>query len=428
MNLLKSKLSAHPPVIWSMLTATGLTRVTQFMVMPFMALYMGTHTSASASIIGLAIGCNALVSTAFSFVGGSLSDRFGRKFIMAMAMLLNALAMAGFANARHVWLFFLIGAVSGLSRSLYDPASQAMITDLTAPDKRAGVFAMSYWVTNVGASIGPILGAYFGTVSTGWTFYTAAVVELLYAILIFATFPESKPSANQSSISTAEIAASAGLERTSFSSTVRTIGLDKALQLFILASVFTSLGYSQLETTLPQFMNTLMGHSIAARDYAIVIGSNGIEVVLLQLVINRISGRWGIVRPFMICQFLYFVSFIGFAFSRTLLAFLLWMFVLTIGEVLASPRMGEYIARLANDEMRGAYFGASAFSNLGFFLGPWLGGIILHWASGRLLFLIVAAIALVAAPVYKWSYQSYQKARAVFAIDEVNRASYDLME
>ena len=64
---------------------------------------------------------------ASSIVGGDLSDRFGRKRLIAAGWLVYALVYAGFAYADtrgEVWLLFLIygayfGLVEGAEKALY---------------------------------------------------------------------------------------------------------------------------------------------------------------------------------------------------------------------------------------------------------------------------------------------------------------------
>ncbi|WAH38689.1 MDR family MFS transporter [Alicyclobacillus dauci] len=381
-----------PPVIWWMLTATGVTRITQFMTMPFMALFMSTHTHASPSVIGLAIGMSPLCATLFSFVGGTLSDRFGRRGLMVAAMIINAIAMCAFATARTIAVFFLISVLTGMSRALFEPASQAMMTDVIEKDKRASVFAMDYWIVNIGASVGPVLGGYFGTVATGVTFYIAAAVSALYAIVIIIRFPESKPQKDQR-------------DHAGFTTSLRVIGMDKALLYFIVASTITSLDYSQFDTTLPQFMQSLFGATGAAKNFSIVFATTGFEVVVLQFIVNRFSSRWSIARTFTISQTLYCISFICLGLSRSLTALLLTTVVLIVGEVMGAPRIGEYVSSLSKNQMRGAYFGANSLANLGLFLGPWLGGILLHRFGGTILFLIVGLTVLASIPFYRLSYR-----------------------
>ncbi|WAH38282.1 MDR family MFS transporter [Alicyclobacillus dauci] len=384
-------LKGYHPLVWWVVAGTMLTRFTSFMVMPFMALYMKTHTHAGAGTIGFSIGCAALTSMAFGLIGGSLSDRFGRKQLMIVAMVLNVLVMIGYANARNVAFFFILSICTGLTRVLFEPASQAMLADVTSLEKRASVFAMRYWAINVGAAVGPIVGGYFGTVSTGWTFYLSAFANFLYLGIVILKFPKGTGGVSGPSKSF------------SFRNTFRTVTYDKALLLFLIAAFLSNIGYSQMETTLPQVMSMSMDQTTAAAVFGIVLSSNAIEVVLLQLPMSKIAKRMGLVSSMMVGQAIFAVGYVATGFSSGLWSYLLAMFIITIGEIIIFPQNSQYISELAHEDMRASYFGAWSMAQLGFFVGPWLGGLVLPHFGGCVLFTTAGIIVAVGIPFYKWS-------------------------
>ncbi len=57
---------------------------------------------------GAIIGTSALVGVFASFIGGNLSDRFGRKRIMLWSMIVWIFVFIGFSLADHVLSFFFI--------------------------------------------------------------------------------------------------------------------------------------------------------------------------------------------------------------------------------------------------------------------------------------------------------------------------------
>ena len=65
---------------------------------------------------GAIIGTSALVGVFASFIGGNLSDRFGRKTIMLWYDRLD-FCVYRFSLADHVLSFFLLNALNGLCRS-----------------------------------------------------------------------------------------------------------------------------------------------------------------------------------------------------------------------------------------------------------------------------------------------------------------------
>ncbi len=381
---------SYHSVVWWVIGGTMLTTVTNFMVMPFMALYMAAHTKASPSTIGLVIGCSAITSMVLSLAGGSLSDKFGRKQMMLVAVGFTILDMVGYAHARSVAFFLVLSVLSGLSQSLFQPASSALLADVTSKERRGDVFALRYWAINVGAAIGPILGGYFGTVATGWTFYLAALTSAVYFFIILFVFPNEKGTQNTK-------------EGFQFKEAAKVVMMDKALLLFLAAGFASSLGYCQIETNLPQDMVRTMGQGLTAKLFGFVLASNAIEVVILQLPITRVVKRFSTVSAMMVGQSIFAIGYMMIAFSTTPWMYFISMFVLTLGEIIVFPQNNKYISDLADDALRGAYFGASSMTSFGFFIGPWLGGFILSKFGGTTLFLIAALVVALGVPFYRLS-------------------------
>lgn len=375
----------YHPVVWWLLGGTFLTRLTSFMVMPFMALYMGDHTHANQGVIGLAIGCAALTSMIASFFGGALADRLGRKPLMLLGMATSVVVMVGYANARAIAVFFLLSIGSGLTRAMFEPASQAVMAELTSLEQRGGVFALRYWAINLGAAVGPLVGGFFGTVATGWTFYLAALANFVYLTIIWFVVPATRPTSHVPS---------------TMRQTFRVIAWDRALLLFLVAGLCSNLGYSQIESSLPQSMTLFLSPTAAGKLYGIVIASNAIEVVLLQLPITKLMDRMRLVTAMSVGQSIFAIGYLLMAFARSPWTYIAAMFVLTIGEIIVFPRNSQYTSLLARDDMRASYFGASSVVSLGFFLGPWFGGMVLHTAGPLGVFLTAAIIVGAGVPFY----------------------------
>lgn len=404
MNRLLTLWKSYHPIVWWIVAGTMLTRFTSFMVMPFMALYMKLHTHASTGTIGFAIGCAALTSMVLGLAGGSLSDRFGRKHIMVVAMILNVMVMVGYANARSVAIFFVLSIGTGLTRIMFEPASQALLTEVTSAERRSSVFAIRYWAINVGAAAGPIIGGYFGTVATGWTFYLSALANLLYLLVVLLVFPNRQ--SHDSSSTTF-----------SFRRAFQTVASDRALLLFLMAAFLSNVGYSQTETTLAQKMAMSMTPSRAAAVFGMVLSSNAIVVVFLQLPISKWTKRVGLVTSMMLGQGIFALSYVAFGYASELWTYLGAMLVLTIGEIIIFPQNNQYVSLLAPAHMRASYFGAWSMAQLGFFLGPWLGGWLLPHIGGRTLFILTGIVVALGIPFYRWS-NSWRMQQQPSVIDE----------
>ena len=132
-------------------------------------------------------------SAFFSPLIGTLADRYGRRKIMAFALLSQTLGLVGIAFSSGWWAAFPI-LFCGLAVNAFLPAQQAYISDL-APFERRGralasvdiAFAIS------GVVMMPIIGWAINT--NGWQtpFYGLSALSIVAAILTWVYLPEIKP-------------------------------------------------------------------------------------------------------------------------------------------------------------------------------------------------------------------------------------------
>nr|WP_250621122.1 MFS transporter [Bacillus subtilis] len=116
------------------------------MSIPFLAIYLTAVQGASASYAGLVIAASSSVGILASFYGGYISDKFGRKNMMLVSIFGWMLVFAGFAAASNLWVFFVVNALNGLCKSLFEPASKALLSDMTEEKTRLLVFNLRYAV------------------------------------------------------------------------------------------------------------------------------------------------------------------------------------------------------------------------------------------------------------------------------------------
>ena len=120
-----------------------------------------------------------------SLVGGDLSDRLGRKRLIASGWLLYAAVYAGFAyvsTPAAAWALFLI---YGLYFGLAEGAEKALVADLVRPEQRGtayGLYNLAFTVTVLPASL--LLGALWSWYGPRTAFLAGASVGALAALLL----------------------------------------------------------------------------------------------------------------------------------------------------------------------------------------------------------------------------------------------------
>lgn len=157
-----------------------------FMVLPVLVLYGDQYEGSTPALLGLALGAYGLTQALLQIPFGLWSDRFGRKLVIAIGLLIFTAGSVVAAMAESIgWLIIGrclqgAGAVAG--------AIMALVADSTSEQNRTKAMAA------VGASIGvafavsmvlgPLISQWGGLKSLFWLTAGLAVIGLL--VLIFA--------------------------------------------------------------------------------------------------------------------------------------------------------------------------------------------------------------------------------------------------
>lgn len=123
---------------------------------------------------------------------GSLSDRFGRRpvLLVAMAALGANFLIMGFAQS--IAVLFVGRVLSGIAGATFSTAS-AYIADVTEPERRGQAFGLIGAAFGVGFILGPVLGGLLGEISTRTPFFAAAGLSALNVLYGSFVLPESLP-------------------------------------------------------------------------------------------------------------------------------------------------------------------------------------------------------------------------------------------
>lgn len=395
----------YHPVVWLLVVGTIFTRIASTMTMPFLALYLSRNTNMSLTLIGLTVGIGSLTGMFGGFIGGILSDKFGRKKIMMISLYAGVLVFAGFGMAHQVWMFPVLNAINGIVRVFFEPISQAMIGDVTPPEKRARAFGLRYLAINIGATGGPLLGALLGMSASGIGFWITSAVNLVYALVLGVYLRETLPGLKasplkNSSESTREIKGPL-LKKQPYSwrEVSGVLLRDRSLLLFILAGIVANFGYSQINSTLPVYLREILPGS-GDLVYSSLNALNALQVVLIQIPFSYWMERRSPLFNCVLGSIGFGVGYILFGLSSVWWMFGLSMMVLTVGEVLNFPSGSQVLDRLAGEELRGTYFGASSFRNLGMFLGPSVGLWLLPKIGGTWVFISIGVAVILSSYLY----------------------------
>ena len=159
-------------------------------VLPALIVELGGGTLADATRVGGYLLVVYAVTHFFAGpVIGSLSDRFGRRRVLLASLACFATDYALMAFAPTLAWLFLGRAVAGAVGATYGPAN-AIVADVTPPEKRAATFGLLGAAFGGGFVLGPAIGGLIADLGVRAPFIAAAGLALVNAVLVFTLLPE----------------------------------------------------------------------------------------------------------------------------------------------------------------------------------------------------------------------------------------------
>ncbi|MEO1324315.1 MAG: MFS transporter, partial [Pseudomonadota bacterium] len=156
--------------------------------------------SDGATVAGLLLTTFALMQFVFAPILGGLSDRYGRRSVLLVALLGFAMDSFIMAWAPTLTWLFVARIVSGLFGATYATCYAALV-DISHPDERAKRFGLAGAALGLGFIFGPAIGGLLGEYWVRLPFIVAGALILLVFIWGLFFFPETLEPKNRRSFS-----------------------------------------------------------------------------------------------------------------------------------------------------------------------------------------------------------------------------------
>ena len=154
---------------------------------------IGEDLNATTTRLTWVVNAYTLVLAALVLLGGSLGDRFGRRNIFVVGVLLFAAASALCGLAPNAETLVAARALQGAGGALLTPASLAILQASFAPGDRARAIGAWSGLTGVAAAIGPFLGGWLVEVANWrWVFLINLPVALVVVVVARRHVPETR--------------------------------------------------------------------------------------------------------------------------------------------------------------------------------------------------------------------------------------------
>lgn len=166
-------------------------------VLPRLIEQLGDGRVDSASYVyGWIVGLYSLMQFIFAPILGSLSDRFGRRPVILLALFGSALDYFLLAWAPTLLWLFIGRLVSGITGANYSAAA-AYVADVSPPEKRSANFGIIGAAFGLGFIFGPALGGWLGDFGLRIPFVAAGILTLVNWAYGFLILPESLKKENR---------------------------------------------------------------------------------------------------------------------------------------------------------------------------------------------------------------------------------------
>ena len=301
--------------------------------------------------IGLLMAAFPMCQLVAGPILGRLSDRFGRRPVLAVSQAGTALSFLILGLSREYWVMLLARMLDGASGGNILVA-QAYIADITKPEHRARSLGLIGAAFGVGFVLGPLLGGVLVElpVSHEWQlrlpFLVAAGFSTLAWFLVLLRLPESLP---------ADGRARQEARVVSWRGVIATLSSPKVGGLVAVGALVV-LGFAALEGTFSLFLQRRMGWGTSRAAYGFAF--LGLVSAFIQGgLIRRLVPRFGEPKLVVAGLSALIVGFAAMALAQGTPALLGAILIIGIGHGLANPTVQGLLSRVTPAGDQGAVFG-----------------------------------------------------------------------
>lgn len=319
----------------------------------------GEGLSDAARFGGWLMMVYALMQFFFSPVMGNISDRFGRRPVLLLTLLLLGIDYLIMAWAPTLAWLFLGRLIAGIAASTYSTC-YAVIADVTPAEKRTQTFGLVGAAFGTGFILGPLIGGLLGEYGARLPFVAAAVLAFSNLTFGFFVMPETLPQGERRAFN---------WRRANPTGTLMALRKYPVVIGLIFVYFLFMMGHHALPSTWTYF--TLEKFAWSEREVGYSFAFVGVLMIFTQaFLLRRVVPRIGQYKAALIGFSFCLLSFVGYAMAST--SWMLYLFMIPgalQGFVMPSVNgiMSGQIPANSQGELQG---GVASMSSLTSVLSP----------------------------------------------------------
>lgn len=343
---------ARPASIGLVLTTVALDALGFGLVIPIVPSLVMKLEGVSAAQTSLWMGGLLAAFSVMQFLCapllGGLSDRFGRRPVLLVALAGMALNYLLLVWAPSVAWLFVGRVVAGATAASYSTAT-AYIADVTPPEQRAQRFGLVGAMFGLGFVVGPALGGLLGSYGLRLPFLLAAVLAGINFVFAAMLLPESLPQGSRRTLSWG---------RSNPIGTLRVLGGDADYRRLAIAWCANWFALGVLQSAFVLANDLRLGFTELQNGLALT--AMGVGSALVQgLLVRRIVPAIGERRAALIGFALTAGAYLAFAFAGSVAVLLLGVALQSLGAI-NGPAIQSLLSVKAGSDEQGQLQGALA--------------------------------------------------------------------
>jgi len=358
------------------------------LLLPLLAFYV-QRVGASPEIITLVLGLYSVGQLIAAPLWGRLSDRFGRKPVLALTSFGLGLSYLVLAYADTLALLIFSRLFGGVMAGNI-AAAQAYISDITTPETRAKGMGLLGAAFGLGFIFGPAIGGLLGGADLATADFTSpalasAAVTIAAACGVALFLKESL---------TPALRAAAAAPKPALRARFRSAFGRRELVMLIMASFMAVTAWALFETVFALWANAKFTYGPAQIGYVLTL-MGVISVIIQGGAIGALTRRFGERLLAIVAVIALTAGYIGIAFLAQEVPMLAACAVLAVGSALFNPSLASLVSQEAADHERGAVLGVfQSASALGRVVGPAFSGLVFARLGAPAPFILAAALVL----------------------------------
>ncbi len=315
----------------------------------------------SGSVVGYMVAAFAVTQLMLSPIAGRWVDRFGRKRMIIIGLIIFSISEFLFGIGKTVEFLFISRMLGGVSAAFMMPAITAFIADITTVDTRPKALGYMSAAISTGFIVGPGVGGFLAEIGSRLPFFFAAGLGLFAAILSSIALREPERNPENEEVKGRKIG-------------VKRIFAPMYFISFMIILI-AQFGLAAFESLFALFVDHKYGFT--SKDIAIIISGGGIVGAIAQVALfDHFTKWWGEIRLIRYSLILSTILVFLITIVNSYFTILLVTITVFLGFDLMRPAVTTYLSKIAGNEQGFVGGMNSMFTSIGNVMGPIIGGIL----------------------------------------------------